>query len=154
MDNYYDGNNCENSDFSKEIENYEEVENSSLEKKNNEENKKGPRFTINLNLKKKNLQENNFNNEPKYESDENYEGLQREENYPNEGIYPLNMRNDKNNFTAAIMKQEFPDRYFILKNMNKILFDICLEFNFCITEKKNKEKLQDLYQVKFLIIFY
>ena len=50
--------------------------------------------------------------------------------------------------TSAIMRQVFPYRYFILKNLSRGLMEACMENNYCVILLAFKKKLHDAYQVK------
>lgn len=52
--------------------------------------------------------------------------------------------------TSAIMKQVFPNRYFILKKLTKTQLEICMDSNYCVISLSFKKKIHDAYQVNIL----
>ena len=50
--------------------------------------------------------------------------------------------------TSAIMRQVFPNRYFILKKLSRGLLEVCMETNYCVILVAYKKRLHDAYQVK------
>lgn len=58
------------------------------------------------------------------------------------------------NSTAAIMRQVFPNRYFILKKLSKGQLEICMDMNYCVVLMAYKRKLHDAYQVIPNLVMY
>lgn len=128
---------------------------------------KKPVTKISLNLKAKfmpenpenNKDNNNFHENPGKNMGEGYkENLIKENN--DQIMVPGFLLNNKISggeaSTSAIMKQVFPNRYFILKKLTKTQLEICMDSNYCVISLAFKKKLHDAYQViilNFIVLF-